>query len=151
MKFDQILDFFLKLFFFCETKSETISGENECFSKISFVFAETFEGSWRRATSGHRLLEGSRNRRLLIVSRRLLQCKCGSQNVLFSGRCSCKIDCSGHNENPVCGTDGNSYNNPCLVREASCLKQEQIDVKHLGRCPGKLYMIHHLLWRLHLK
>ncbi|TSL40937.1 Tomoregulin-1 [Bagarius yarrelli] len=49
--------------------------------------------------------------------------------------CSCKIDCSGHNENPVCGTDGNSYNNPCLVREASCLKQEQIDVKHLGRCP----------------
>ncbi|XP_017336940.1 tomoregulin-1b isoform X2 [Ictalurus punctatus] len=50
--------------------------------------------------------------------------------------CSCKIDCSGHNENPVCGTDGNSYNNPCLVREASCLKQEQIDVKHLGRCPG---------------
>ncbi|XP_062848055.1 tomoregulin-1b isoform X2 [Trichomycterus rosablanca] len=51
--------------------------------------------------------------------------------------CSCKIDCSGHNENPVCGTDGNSYNNPCLVREASCLKQEQIDVKHLGRCQDK--------------
>uniref|UniRef100_A0A3B4WF92 Kazal-like domain-containing protein n=1 Tax=Seriola lalandi dorsalis TaxID=1841481 RepID=A0A3B4WF92_SERLL len=43
----------------------------------------------------------------------------------------------GHNENPVCATDGNSYNNPCLVREASCMKQEQIDVKHLGRCPGK--------------
>uniref|UniRef100_A0A3Q3SE66 Transmembrane protein with EGF-like and two follistatin-like domains 1a n=1 Tax=Mastacembelus armatus TaxID=205130 RepID=A0A3Q3SE66_9TELE len=51
--------------------------------------------------------------------------------------CICNIDCSGHNENPVCATDGNSYNNPCLVREASCMKQEQIDVKHLGRCPGK--------------
>uniref|UniRef100_A0A665UQ62 Transmembrane protein with EGF-like and two follistatin-like domains 1a n=1 Tax=Echeneis naucrates TaxID=173247 RepID=A0A665UQ62_ECHNA len=49
--------------------------------------------------------------------------------------CICNIDCSGHNENPVCATDGNSYNNPCLVREASCMKQEQIDVKHLGRCP----------------
>uniref|UniRef100_A0A3P9QB24 Transmembrane protein with EGF-like and two follistatin-like domains 1a n=1 Tax=Poecilia reticulata TaxID=8081 RepID=A0A3P9QB24_POERE len=48
--------------------------------------------------------------------------------------CICNIDCSGHNENPVCATDGNSYNNPCLVREASCMKQEQIDVKHLGRC-----------------
>lgn len=54
-----------------------------------------------------------------------------------SHRCICNIDCSGHNENPVCATDGNSYNNPCLVREASCMKQEQIDVKHLGRCPGR--------------
>ncbi|XP_056149188.1 tomoregulin-1 isoform X1 [Lampris incognitus] len=50
--------------------------------------------------------------------------------------CICNIDCSGHNENPVCATDGTSYNNPCLVREASCMKQEQIDVKHLGRCPA---------------
>uniref|UniRef100_A0A8C4T9I1 Transmembrane protein with EGF-like and two follistatin-like domains 1b n=1 Tax=Erpetoichthys calabaricus TaxID=27687 RepID=A0A8C4T9I1_ERPCA len=51
--------------------------------------------------------------------------------------CICNIDCSGHNENPVCATDGNWYNNPCLVREASCMKQEQIDVKHLGKCPGR--------------
>ncbi|XP_008333305.1 tomoregulin-1 isoform X2 [Cynoglossus semilaevis] len=48
--------------------------------------------------------------------------------------CICNIDCSGHNENPVCATDGNSYNNPCLVRGAACMKQEQIDVKHLGPC-----------------
>ncbi|XP_030629172.1 tomoregulin-1 [Chanos chanos] len=51
--------------------------------------------------------------------------------------CICNIDCSGHNENPVCGSDGQSYSNPCLVREASCMKQEQIDVKHLGRCSDK--------------
>lgn len=57
-----------------------------------------------------------------------------------SHRCICNIDCSGHNENPVCATDGNSYNNPCLVREASCMKQEQIDVKHLGRCPGEKHL-----------
>uniref|UniRef100_A0A3Q2VN34 Transmembrane protein with EGF like and two follistatin like domains 1 n=1 Tax=Haplochromis burtoni TaxID=8153 RepID=A0A3Q2VN34_HAPBU len=56
--------------------------------------------------------------------------------------CICNIDCSGHNENPVCATDGNSYNNPCLVREASCMKQEQIDVKHLGRCPDTRIVDH---------
>uniref|UniRef100_A0A3Q0S3P8 Uncharacterized protein n=1 Tax=Amphilophus citrinellus TaxID=61819 RepID=A0A3Q0S3P8_AMPCI len=56
--------------------------------------------------------------------------------------CICNIDCSGHNENPVCATDGNSYNNPCLVREASCMKQEQIDVKHLGRCPDTRVLDH---------
>uniref|UniRef100_A0A8C2YZ94 Transmembrane protein with EGF-like and two follistatin-like domains 1a n=1 Tax=Cyclopterus lumpus TaxID=8103 RepID=A0A8C2YZ94_CYCLU len=56
--------------------------------------------------------------------------------------CICNIDCSGHNENPVCATDGNSYNNPCLVREASCMKQEQIDVKHLGRCPETVGLNH---------
>ncbi|XP_056452931.1 tomoregulin-1 [Gadus chalcogrammus] len=60
------------------------------------------------------------------------ECDVDSEDVW----CICNIDCSGHNENPVCATDGNSYNNPCLVREASCMKQEQIDVKHLGRCPA---------------
>ncbi|CAL1580663.1 unnamed protein product [Knipowitschia caucasica] len=48
--------------------------------------------------------------------------------------CICNLDCSGHNQNPVCATDGHSYFNPCLVREASCMKQEQIDVQHLGFC-----------------
>uniref|UniRef100_H3A8A5 Transmembrane protein with EGF like and two follistatin like domains 1 n=1 Tax=Latimeria chalumnae TaxID=7897 RepID=H3A8A5_LATCH len=50
--------------------------------------------------------------------------------------CVCNIDCSGNNYNPVCASDGNSYHNPCLVREASCLRQEHIDVKHLGKCSG---------------
>uniref|UniRef100_A0A8C2VGQ8 Tomoregulin-1 n=2 Tax=Chinchilla lanigera TaxID=34839 RepID=A0A8C2VGQ8_CHILA len=48
--------------------------------------------------------------------------------------CVCNIDCSGYSFNPVCASDGSSYNNPCFVREASCLKQEQIDIRHLGHC-----------------
>ncbi|KAJ6661437.1 hypothetical protein lerEdw1_015066 [Lerista edwardsae] len=48
--------------------------------------------------------------------------------------CVCNIDCSGYSFNPVCASDGISYNNPCFVREASCLRQEQIDIRHLGHC-----------------
>uniref|UniRef100_UPI00358E98F8 tomoregulin-1-like isoform X2 n=1 Tax=Myxine glutinosa TaxID=7769 RepID=UPI00358E98F8 len=48
--------------------------------------------------------------------------------------CVCNIDCMGYNYNPVCASNGLSYDNPCLVREASCLRQERIDVRYLGQC-----------------
>ncbi|XP_028017682.2 tomoregulin-1-like [Balaenoptera acutorostrata] len=48
--------------------------------------------------------------------------------------CVCNIDCSGYSFNPVPASDGSSYNNPCFVREASYIKQEQIDIRHLGHC-----------------
>uniref|UniRef100_A0A2K6EX85 Transmembrane protein with EGF like and two follistatin like domains 1 n=1 Tax=Propithecus coquereli TaxID=379532 RepID=A0A2K6EX85_PROCO len=56
--------------------------------------------------------------------------------------CVCNIDCSGYSFNPVCASDGSSYNNPCFVREASCIKQEQIDIRHLGHCTGKIHSTH---------
>ncbi|KAG9349384.1 hypothetical protein JZ751_027827 [Albula glossodonta] len=40
--------------------------------------------------------------------------------------------------NPVCASDGKSYDNPCQVKEASCQKQERIEVKHLGHCQGDM-------------
>ncbi|XP_019728464.1 tomoregulin-2 isoform X1 [Hippocampus comes] len=48
--------------------------------------------------------------------------------------CVCNIDCSHISFNPVCASDGRSYDNPCQVKEASCQKQERIEVKHLGHC-----------------
>uniref|UniRef100_A0A8C6WM43 Transmembrane protein with EGF-like and two follistatin-like domains 1b n=1 Tax=Neogobius melanostomus TaxID=47308 RepID=A0A8C6WM43_9GOBI len=51
--------------------------------------------------------------------------------------CMCNIVCNGHNENPVCGSDGETYPTPCHVREASCLKQTKIDIRHVGRCSDK--------------
>uniref|UniRef100_A0A3Q3DTU6 Transmembrane protein with EGF-like and two follistatin-like domains 2a n=1 Tax=Hippocampus comes TaxID=109280 RepID=A0A3Q3DTU6_HIPCM len=51
--------------------------------------------------------------------------------------CVCNIDCSHISFNPVCASDGRSYDNPCQVKEASCQKQERIEVKHLGHCQGQ--------------
>lgn len=62
--------------------------------------------------------------------------------IVFLNRCVCNIDCSGYSFNPVCASDGSSYNNPCFVREASCIKQEQIDIRHLGHCTGKSPSVH---------
>ncbi|CAF98984.1 unnamed protein product [Tetraodon nigroviridis] len=59
--------------------------------------------------------------------------------------CVCNIDCSHISFNPVCASDGRSYDNPCQVKEVSCQKQERIEVKHLGHCQActhSLFMEH---------
>uniref|UniRef100_A0A667ZAN1 Kazal-like domain-containing protein n=1 Tax=Myripristis murdjan TaxID=586833 RepID=A0A667ZAN1_9TELE len=61
------------------------------------------------------------------------ECDEDSEDML----CMCNIVCNGHNDNPVCGKDGVTYDTPCHVREASCLKQVKIDIRHVGRCPDK--------------
>ncbi|KAK1875399.1 Tomoregulin-2 [Dissostichus eleginoides] len=61
------------------------------------------------------------------------ECDEDSEDML----CMCNIVCNGHNDNPVCGGDGVTYETPCHVREASCLKQLKIDIKHVGRCQDK--------------
>lgn len=63
------------------------------------------------------------------------ECEEDSEDEAF--KCRCDIVCSHHNDNPVCGTDGNSYDTPCHVREASCQRQLRIDIKHVGRCSMK--------------
>ncbi|XP_076602444.1 tomoregulin-2a isoform X2 [Chaetodon auriga] len=52
--------------------------------------------------------------------------------------CVCNIDCTHISFNPVCASDGRSYDNPCQVKEASCQKQERIEVKYLGHCQGDI-------------
>lgn len=54
--------------------------------------------------------------------------------------CVCNIDCSHISFNPVCASDGRSYDNPCQVKEASCQKQERIEVKFLGHCQGDMFI-----------
>ncbi|XP_068792412.1 tomoregulin-1 isoform X1 [Struthio camelus] len=74
--------------------------------------------------------EGQRKHSKCGVCKYRAECDEDAENV----GCVCNIDCSGYSFNPVCASDGSSYNNPCFVREASCLRQEQIDIRHLGHC-----------------
>uniref|UniRef100_A0A3Q3DYT0 Transmembrane protein with EGF-like and two follistatin-like domains 1a n=1 Tax=Hippocampus comes TaxID=109280 RepID=A0A3Q3DYT0_HIPCM len=62
------------------------------------------------------------------------ECDEDSEDML----CMCNIVCNGHNDNPVCGSDSVTYETPCHVREASCLKQMKIDIRHVGRCQGNV-------------
>lgn len=82
-----------------------------------------------------------KKKRLSLCGCSIVEYSCCKIQVIlvFSYRCVCNIDCSGYSFNPVCASDGSSYNNPCFVREASCIKQEQIDIRHLGHCTGKIY------------
>ncbi|XP_028394352.1 uncharacterized protein LOC114518524 isoform X7 [Dendronephthya gigantea] len=51
------------------------------------------------------------------------------------GICQCPQRCP-DNIKPriVCGSDGNTYDNDCQLRRASCLQQRPLEVKHNGPC-----------------
>ncbi|XP_029994258.1 agrin isoform X3 [Sphaeramia orbicularis] len=72
--------------------------------------------------------------------RRLEECK---EECLFNAvclveqhnaRCSCDpIECDGTYQ-PVCGKDGKTYTNDCLLRKTECLGKTLIPIKHQGPC-----------------
>ncbi|KAK2551187.1 Agrin, partial [Acropora cervicornis] len=63
-------------------------------------------------------------------------CQYGGQCSLDSTglfRCQCRIYCARQTD-PVCGTDGVTYKNPCQLRIESCQKQRNITRLHYGYC-----------------
>lgn len=64
--------------------------------------------------------------------------------------CVCNIDCSHISFNPVCASDGRSYDNPCQVKEVSCQKQERIEVKYLGHCKEEKDQVSEVPWGLYI-
>ena len=63
-------------------------------------------------------------------------CQYGGQCTLDPNglsRCECRIYCS-REKDPICGTDGVTYKNPCQMRAARCQKQMDITRLHFGQC-----------------
>uniref|UniRef100_UPI0037E850BC agrin isoform X1 n=1 Tax=Semicossyphus pulcher TaxID=241346 RepID=UPI0037E850BC len=52
----------------------------------------------------------------------------------LNARCSCDpIECDGTYK-PVCGKDGQTYTNDCVLRKAECVGRTLIPIKHQGPC-----------------
>lgn len=48
------------------------------------------------------------------------------------GKCTCDFECEP--SDPVCGEDGISYPNACLMRRSTCKRAVEVKVSHPGRC-----------------
>ncbi|XP_062900161.1 tomoregulin-1-like [Mobula hypostoma] len=125
----------------CASNGDTY--QNECFMRLAAcmhqkeIIAVTDSPCYTEngSGSGEGEYEGSG------LERRPKHAKCGK--CKFGAECDedaedvwcvCNIDCSRYNYNPVCASNGKSYDSPCLVKEASCQRQEWIEVKRIGKC-----------------
>lgn len=67
-----------------------------------------------------------------------LQCFFGAKCEDHDGHaeCICDAKCSQPAQNPVCGSDGQTYGSDCQLQLFACRYQKDIVVRALGRCPG---------------
>lgn len=54
--------------------------------------------------------------------------------------CRCPIVCTKEYD-PVCGSDGRTFPNPCVVKYESCLKQRNISIVHYGHCGKYQFLV----------
>lgn len=70
------------------------------------------------------------------------QCPTGGYCVeTASGQPSCHCPLCGGEWDPVCGTDGVTYTNPCRLRYESCRHNKSLSIVYKGLCSKSIYSI----------
>ena len=69
----------------------------------------------------------------------------GRCTMIMTGKtiCRCPIVCTKEYD-PVCGSDGRTFPNPCVVKYESCLRQKNISIVHYGHC-GKRWSCYNMI------
>ena len=65
----------------------------------------------------------------------------------YDARCVC-IDSCPQYEEPVCSSNGTTYDNTCLFKQEMCLLQLNYTVQHPGSCEGISDLLNSYLWSL---
>ena len=65
----------------------------------------------------------------------------------YDARCVCIDSCPQYQE-PVCSSNGTTYDNTCLFKQEMCLLQLNYTVQHPGSCEGIIDLLNSFLWSL---
>ena len=65
----------------------------------------------------------------------------------YDARCVCIDSCPQYQE-PVCSSNGTTYDNTCLFKQEMCLLQLNYTVQHPGSCEG-IRLLNSYLWSLY--
>merc|ERR1712218_96710 len=72
--------------------------------------------------------------------------ECRSEGGAGEPRCVCTLHCPEH-WNPVCGSDGVSYDNHCLLHRTACMKGSPTTPLHPGFCRKERERLLENLWK----
>ena len=65
----------------------------------------------------------------------------------YDARCVCIDSCPQYQE-PVCSSNGTTYDNTCLFKQEMCFLQLNYTVQHPGSCEGISDLLNSYLWSL---